>query len=87
MKKKGRLIKIVLIVVGVLFLGFVVGSFVLVNHFMKQYFNRSEPKKYDNEMRWADYKDFERETVTFPSGKETLTGYIYGINNTKKGLV
>lgn len=86
MKKKGRVIKIVLIVIGVLLVAFVIVSFVLINHFMKQYFNRSEQAKYSTEMRWADYEDFERETVTFPSGKETLTGYIYGQDNTK-GLV
>lgn len=87
MGKNGRLVKIILIIVGVLLLVFVVASFVLINHFLKEYFNRSEPRKYVREMRWADYEDFERETVTFPSGNETLTGYIYGKNNTSKGLV
>lgn len=87
MKKRRRVIKIVLIVIGVLAGVFVVASFVLINHFMKEYFNRSEQKKYSEYMRWADYKNFERETVTFPSGKETLTGYIYGKENTAKGLV
>lgn len=66
MGKNGRLVKIILITVGVLFLIFVVASFVLINHFLKVYFNRSEPQKYVREMRWADYEDFERETVTFP---------------------
>jgi len=87
MGKKGRLVKIILIVVGVLLVIFVIVSFVLINHFMKEYFNRSEQKKYSEYMRWEDYKDFERETVTFPSGDETLTGYIYGKENTSKGLV
>lgn len=87
MRKKGRLIKIILTAAGVLLVIFVVVSFALISHFMKQYFNRSEQEKYANEMRWADYEDFQRETVTFPSGKETLTGYIYGKDNTSKGLV
>lgn len=87
MKKKRRVIKIVLIGIGVLLFVFVVVSFALINHFMNEYFNRSEQAKYAREMRWADYEDFERETVTFPSGKETLTGYIYGKDNTAKGLV
>ncbi len=86
MRKSGRLLKIFMIVVGVLAVIFVVVSFALINHFMRQYFNRSEQKKYSEYMRWADYEDFERETVTFPSGDETLTGYIYGKDNTK-GLV
>ena len=87
MRKKGRLVKIIIIIVGVLFIAFVVVSFALVNHFMNEYFNRTEQRKYAKEMRWADYEDFGRETVTFPSGKETLTGYIYGKDNTSKGLV
>lgn len=87
MRKKGRLIKIILTAAGVLLVIFVAVSFALISHFMKQYFNRSEQEKYANEMRWADYEDFQRETVTFPSGKETLTGYIYGKDNTSKGLV
>ena len=86
MRKSGRLLKIFMIVVGGLAAIFVVVSFALINHFMKQYFNRSEQKKSSEYMRWADYEDFERETVTFPSGDETLTGYIYGKDNTK-GLV
>ena len=45
MKKSRRIIKIVLIVVGVLLVVFVVVSFMLINHFMKEYFNRSEQKK------------------------------------------
>ncbi len=87
MRKKGRLVKIIIIIVGVLLVAYVVVSFALVNHFMNEYFDRTEQRKYAKEMRWADYEDFERETVTFPSGKETLTGYIYGKDNTSKGLV
>ena len=87
MKKKGRLLKIILIAVIIVVVIFVVVSFALINHFMKQYFNRSEEKKYSEYLRWEDYEDFERETVTFPSGDETLTGYIYGKDNTSKGLV
>ncbi len=79
--------KIILIVVGVLAVVFVAASFALINHYMKQYFNRSEKKKYSEYMRWEDYEDLDRETVTFPSGKETLTGYIYGKDNLSKGLV
>ena len=81
MRKKGRLLKVMMIVV----ISAVVIA--LINHYMKQYFNRSEQKQYSEYMRWADYEDFERETVTFPSGDETLTGYIYGMDNAAKGLV
>ncbi len=87
MKKSRRIIKIVLITSGALLVIFVIGSFMLINHFMKEYFNRSEQKKYSEYMRWADFEDFPRETVTFASGSETLTGYIYGKDKPAKGLV
>ena len=87
MKKSRRIIKIVLITLGALLVIFVIGSFMLINHFMKEYFNRSEQKKYSEYLRWADFADFPRETVTFVSGKETLTGYIYGKDKPAKGLV
>lgn len=87
MRKKVRLGKIILLIVGVLLVVFVIVSFVLIHYYMKQYFNRSGQEQYSEYMRWADYEDFERETVTFPSGDETLTGYIYGKDNLSKGLV
>lgn len=87
MKKSGRIIKIILIVAGVLLVVFVVVSFMIINHFMKEYFDRSEQKKYSEYMRWADFEDFPRETVTFASGSETLTGYIYGKDKPARGLV
>lgn len=87
MKKSRRIIKIILIVIGVLLVVFVVVSFMIINHFMKEYFNRSEQTKYSDYMRWADFEDFPRKTVTFASGNETLTGYIYGENELTKGLV
>ncbi len=87
MKKSRRIIRIVLTVAGVLLVVFVVSSFLLINHYMKVYFNRSEQKKYSEYLRWADFADFPRETVTFVSGKETLTGYIYGKDKPAKGLV
>ncbi len=87
MRKRGKFLNIILIAVVVLVVLFVIASIVIINHYMKQYFNRSEQKKYSEYMRWADFEDFEREMVTFPSGEETLTGYIYGKENTSKGLV
>lgn len=87
MKKTGKLRKIILIAVCALLVVYVAGSFALVNHFMNEYFHRDTPDTFSIYLRWADYEDFERETVTFPSGKETLTGYIYGKDNTSKGLV
>lgn len=87
MKKSGSLKRNILIIGGAVIVAYIAGSYILINHFMKEYFNRAEQKKYSEYLRWADYEDFERETVTFPSGKETLTGYIYGKDNTSQGLV
>lgn len=79
--------KVILIVVCVLLVVYIVGSFILVEYFYNDYFHRKEQKKYSEYLRWEDFEDFARETVTFPSGDETLTGYIYGKDNTSQGLV
>lgn len=86
MREGRRIIKIILIVIGALLVVFSAASYLIINHFMKEYFDRTEQKKYAQELRWADYTDFPRETVTFASEDETLTGYIYGKENTR-GLV
>ena len=69
MRKRSRLLKIILIAVVALVVLFVVASIIIINHYMKQYFNRSEQKKYSEYMRWADFEEFPRETVTFSSGE------------------
>ncbi|MBO5146098.1 MAG: alpha/beta fold hydrolase [Lachnospiraceae bacterium] len=83
-RKRRRLI---LIAAGIVLAVYVIGSVCLINYFFNQYFHRREPESFSAYLRWADFDDFDRETVTFPSGKETLTGYIYGKNNTSQGLV
>ena len=50
MRKKGRLLKVMMIVVISAVVIFVVVSFALINHYMKQYFNRSEQKQYSEYM-------------------------------------
>lgn len=87
MKKGGSLKRNILIIGGAIIVAFIAGSYIVINHFMKEYFDRTEQKKYSEYMRWADYEDFPRETVSFPSGNEMLTGYIYGKDNTSQGLV
>ena len=46
MKKSRRIIKIVLITSGALLVIFVIGSFMLINNFLKEYFNPSGHKNY-----------------------------------------
>ena len=58
MRKRGKFLNIILIAVVVLVVLFVIASIVIINHYMKQYFNRSEQKKYSEYMRWADFEDF-----------------------------
>ena len=53
MRKKGRLLKVMMIVVISAVVIFVVVSFALINHYMKQYFNRSEQKQYSEYMHRA----------------------------------
>lgn len=44
MRKRGKFLNIILIAVVVLVVLFVIASIVIINHYMKQYFNRSEQK-------------------------------------------
>ncbi len=85
--KTKKIKKIIGIVIGVVLLLFIIVSFLLIRHFFNQYFGRREAAAYSSYLRWEDFDDFERETVTFPSGEETLTGYIYGKDNKSQGLV
>lgn len=87
MRKKGRCLKIAFIVVGVVVVIYVISSLVLMKYYMSEYFNRDEQKDYSEYLTWEDFENFPRETVTFPSESQTLTGYIYGKDNTSKGLV
>ena len=85
--KKKNLKKIIGIAVSTLLAVYVIGSVSLIDYFVKFYFSKSDRVNFSTLLRWKDYENLERETVTFPSGKETLTGYIYGKENTSLGLV
>ena len=86
MKKKNWK-KIIGIAVSTLLAVYVIGSVSLIDYFVKFYFSKSDRVNFSTLLRWKDYENLDRETVTFPSGKETLTGYIYGKDNTSLGLV
>lgn len=87
MKKGSNLKRNILIAGGAAAAVFIAGSYIVISHFMKEYFGRTEQKKYSEYRRWEDFEDFPRETVSFPSEGETLTGYIYGKSDTPQGLV
>lgn len=86
-KRRRTTKKTVLMVVCILVAVYVIGSISIIEYFYYDYFHRAEQEYYSKYLRWEDYDNFERETVTFSSGKETLTGYIYGKDNISQGLV
>lgn len=80
--KKGIAIGVVMLLAV-----YVIGSVCLINYFINVYFTRKDSVGYTTLLKLKEYENFDRETVTFPSGSETLTGYIYGKENTSLGLV
>ncbi len=86
MFRKRKALKIIYIsIVAVLFI-FVVGSFVFSKAFYDGNFQRSTQPKYTGLFHYSDISGYPRTVVKFNSGKNLLTGYIYGEEN-QKGLV
>lgn len=87
-KSKGkRTAKIILIILLSLIIVFYIVSFFIVQSVFNDMFGRAEIPENSVFYRYEDMKDkYPREEVTFKSGKNTLTGFIYGNENTK-GLV
>ena len=73
---------------GLLALGliFSAGSLVFIKITYDQNFPRFDPAKYSGNLHYSDLDGYSRSQVTFPSGKNDLTGYLYGQGNSQ-GLV
>ena len=84
---KRNVLKTILISLLALALVFSTVSTLFIKNFYDQYFSRYDSKPYTGYLRFSDTDAaYERTTVQFPSGKNTLTGYFYG-NGSQKGLV
>lgn len=82
-----KVLKIVIIAIASLFLIFSIVSFVVIRNIFNDMFARVEPSKYTAYVRYSDVEEkYDRELLSFPSGKHQLQGYLYGADNTK-GLV
>jgi len=85
--QKKKIMKVIIIVIIALFLLFSIVSFVVIKKVFDDMFARVEPGKYSAYLRYEDVKeDYERELLSFPSGKNQLQGYLYSAENTK-GIV
>lgn len=77
----------ILIGILVFILSFSVISIIIIKSMFDDNFSRVDKKEFTKYMRYKDVADsYDRLIVTFKSGENTLTGYIYGEENTK-GLV
>jgi pimeloyl-ACP methyl ester carboxylesterase len=65
---------------------FSVGSFIAVKTLHDRNFQRSDRPQFSAYLRYEDVPEYNRKIVQFKSGKNTLTGYIYG-EGTEKGLI
>lgn len=87
MNRKKKVGKIVAAAVVILFVVFSVVSLVMVKMTFEDMFSRTEPRKYNAFLRYEDVKEqYDRELLSFYSGKNKLQGYLYGADNIK-GLV
>lgn len=78
--------KIMSIAITTLLFVFLIGSMISAKVFYDDHFPRIEEPKYTGLLRYSDLSGVDRTKLTFKSGKNYLTGYIYGENN-QKGLV
>ena len=85
-KDKKKVIKIILISLVSFLLVFSIISMVVIKIIYDERFSRSDKPEYSGHIRFSDLEGYDRTLVHFESGKNTLTGYIYGETN-NKGLV
>lgn len=87
MKKKINIPKLIIIILMTLLLVFIISVVVTKILFNINFGKGSEIRSYSGYYIYDDVKDkYPREQVTFKSGENTLTGYIYAPEN-NKGLI
>jgi alpha-beta hydrolase superfamily lysophospholipase len=85
-KRKKKPLKILLISLLGFVLIFSIVSMIFIKIIYDKQFARADKPAFLGYIQYGDIKGYERSVVKFESGENTLTGYIYGENNTK-GLV
>jgi uncharacterized protein len=78
--------RIVLIISLVFVLIFTTGSLLFLHNLYQEHFPRFDKEQYSGRLEFSDVPAYAPSVVKFPSGKNTLTGYLFGEENTK-GLV
>lgn len=76
----------VLVCLAAFILVFSAGSMIFVKRVFDGHFPRVERPKFTGRLTYGDLEGYDRAVVRFKSGKNTLTGYIYG-ETSGKGLV
>jgi alpha-beta hydrolase superfamily lysophospholipase len=85
-KGKKRFLKLFVIILVTFILIFSASSMIFVKIIYDKQFSRHDKPAVSAYLTYADIKGYDRSIVKFKSGKNNLTGYIYGEEN-KKGLV
>lgn len=83
--KKKRL-RIALLVLCAVVILFAIGSMVTVKVLYDSSFRRAERPQFSAYLRYDDVPEYDRRIVRFESGRNLLTGYLFGEGN-EKGLV
>ena len=82
-----KILKIILTTLLMGFLIFSIGMFLFIKYSFDQTFHRTAIPEYSAYLLYSDVEDrYSRELLRFPSGRNTLQGYLYGADN-QGGLV
>lgn len=74
-------------IIGLIFILMVTaGSLVFIHNLYGENFPRYDKPEYSGRLQFSDVPGYSHSVVHFPSGKNSLTGFIFGEDNTK-GLV
>ncbi len=81
-----KVMRTALIILLAVILIFSTGSMIFTKDFYDKNFPRFIEPKFSGYIQYSDVVGYDRTVVKFKSGKNTLTGYVYGEKN-QKGLV
>jgi pimeloyl-ACP methyl ester carboxylesterase len=85
-KSKKKALNITIISLIIFILLFSMGSMIFIKIVYDKQFPRVDKQEFSGYLRYKDVDGYDRTAVKFESGKNTLTGYLYGEGN-EKGLV
>ena len=85
-----KMVKIIIVILLIAVAAFIAFCIWVTDYMFKSTYRSMSVDQVDNLQYMYDEKykaDYPRSQVSFPSGNETLAGYIYGEENERRGIV